>query len=80
MIRPCGEPQGTVVTAMTWRQTKQEERLDGETIEGEINKKITGNEKAISFGIHGNTGLPHGLWVRRFSGIWERCARRFGSE
>ena len=63
---------------MTWRQTGQEGKLDGETIEGEINKKITGNEKALSFGIYGNTGLPHGLWVRRFSGLWERCARENG--
>ena len=42
------------------------------------NKKISENEKALSFGIYGNTSLPHGLWVRRFSRLWERYARENG--
>lgn len=28
-------------------------------------KIITRNEKGLSFGVYGNTGLSHGLWVRR---------------
>ena len=36
------------------------------------------NEKALYIKLYGDSGLPHGLWVRRFSRLWERCARENG--
>jgi hypothetical protein len=69
---PCGKPQGTVAgekAAIISLHTEQEES-GGETAGSEIkNKKINGNEKGLSFVVYGNTGLPHGFWVRRFSGL-----------
>ena len=36
------------------------------------------NEKALYFKLYWDSGLPHGLWARRFSGVWEECVQLCG--
>lgn len=60
-IRPCGKPQGTVASRRQNRRPQEKQ-----------NKRDNKNEKrALYIKLYGDSGLPHGLWVRRFSGIWE---------
>ena len=43
-----------------------------------VDKERINEKKALYIKLYGDSGISHGLWVRRFSGIWEECVQLCG--